>query len=447
MSNKVQAELIHLIGEYVALRFIIPEVTEGVEVEGDQLYAIFAVDKSGSMQGSPMNDAKGAAESLTTKFRKLDIPVSVIPFDNGAKDYSSENVGYDKIITKIQHLYASGGTIFCNVMNLINTKINQQNLKNIFAVWLTDGQDNHGLNTLIPIMDAYQAEYEKKGISISIHCIGFSSGHDATLLSKLSTSGTRQGSFQYVPEGGRIPVAVNNVFNLAFESTTWARFLAKEGVTYKVNIEKDETTKELKALVYVSENDIEDCKIELHKGAIVCEYDMDLARAESKNLEDLVFLVTAFISSKVVQALETGIDGTAARLRDLASLIFETDRRIDYLIEQSHKLRPYKQKQIQPYFNSTKELITHFNNIIGTLSKREITNEDFAKLNGLANSLFLKRKLEQKIAKESSGGLHALENSEIEVDLISQSYDISQITSEHRDAAPNAGICGISKKN
>lgn len=32
-----------------------------------------------------------------------------------------------------------------------------------------------------------------------------------------------------MPPGGRIPVAVNNVFELAFESSVWARFIGNNG--------------------------------------------------------------------------------------------------------------------------------------------------------------------------------------------------------------------------
>ena len=67
MSVKIGAELIHIVGEMVALRFELPTLSEGTEVESDSLYAMFAVDKSGSMSGGPMNDAIGAAESLTSK--------------------------------------------------------------------------------------------------------------------------------------------------------------------------------------------------------------------------------------------------------------------------------------------------------------------------------------------------------------------------------------------
>ena len=134
MLAKINAELIHIVGEMVALRFELPTFTEGVEVESDGLYAIFAVDKSGSMSGGPMNDAKGAAESLTAKFKKDDVPVTIYPFDSKMREYNSETEGYDPIIEKIKALNAGGGTIFANVLNAIKAKIEAKSLKNIFCV-------------------------------------------------------------------------------------------------------------------------------------------------------------------------------------------------------------------------------------------------------------------------------------------------------------------------
>lgn len=62
----------------------------------------------------------------------------------------------------------------------------KKSLSNVYCVWLSDGQDNKGLNTLIPIMDDFKVEVENSGASSAVHCIGFSFDHDATLLTKLS---------------------------------------------------------------------------------------------------------------------------------------------------------------------------------------------------------------------------------------------------------------------
>ena len=97
-----------------------------------------------------------------------------------------------------------------------------------------------------------------------MHCTGFSSGHDDSLLTKLSQSGTRPSTFQYVPKGGRIPVAVNNIYTLAFESSIWVRLTGAGDSSSKVIIDSEDKTS--KALVSISENDLEDLKVGIHKG-------------------------------------------------------------------------------------------------------------------------------------------------------------------------------------
>lgn len=92
----------------------------------------------------------------------------------------------------------------------------QKSATNVYCVWLSDGQDNKGLANLVPILADYKEELDNNGISSAIHCIGFSEDHDAELLNRIIGSGTRAGTFQFVPSGGRIPVAVNNIFELAF---------------------------------------------------------------------------------------------------------------------------------------------------------------------------------------------------------------------------------------
>ena len=439
MSAKIGAELVHIVGEMVALRFEIPTITEGTEVESDSLYAIFAIDKSGSMSGGPMNDAKGAAESLTTKFRNADIPLSIYPFDSKMREYHSETEGYDSIVEKLKALHAGGGTIFKNVLDAVKTRIIERDLKNIFCVWLTDGQDNNGIATLEPVMAEHKAYFESYGVSIAIHCIGFSSGHDANLLTSLSQSGTRPGTFQYVPEGGRIPVAVNNIFTLAFEGSTWARFIGGQA-SYKVIIENEAGVN--KALVYISENDMEDCKVEIHKGSTVASFEIEPTRSDFRSIEDIVHLVTAFIASKIATALEKGIDGSMGRLKELEGIVHEAQRRLNGLRQDCSSLRPYKRKQLEPFFLATNELIEVFKSTI--TKEGNLDNVAFANLNGLANKVFLKRNLEKKIAKEAGDNYKILFDSDDAIEHLAKQFDFKSFEERNREYLASRNFkCGL----
>lgn len=213
----LKSELIHVAHEYVAIKFEIPKIDE---TDGDQLYAIFAIDKSGSMNGYPIEDARGAAANLVGRLKKIEIPITIFTFSHVFEEMSSIEHGYDAMIAKINCLKGSGGTEFKNVIEAMRVLILTKNLKNVFCVYLSDGDDDDGLDALVPLMNNFKKEMEDSGVSIAVHCIGFDEYHNADLLTRLANSGTKPGTFQYVPDGGRIPIAVNNVCNLASENST-----------------------------------------------------------------------------------------------------------------------------------------------------------------------------------------------------------------------------------
>ena len=264
------------------------------------------------------------------------------------------------------------------------------------------------------------------------------------MLTALSQSGTRPGTFQYVPEGGRIPVAVNNIYTLAFESSIWARLIGAGDSSYKVIIENEANS--YKALVYLSENDLEDCKIEIHKGELVNVVDIEPCRGEHRSIEDIVHLVTAFISSKISAALDKGIEGAKGRLQELAETIDEAERRLNSLYQDCSSLRPYKRKQLYPFFTSTNELIADFKKVVG--APGNIDNIQFANLNGLANKVFLKRSLEKKIMKESGENMKSLFESDEKVDRIIGEFDKNALEEKYSNYLSTRNLkCGLSSES
>lgn len=129
----MRAELIQLVNEYMALRFEIPS-QEGEVVEGEQLHVFFAVDKSGSMSGGPIQDARGALSSLIGKFQKTGVPTTVYLFSNKLLEMSSEEVGYSGMLEQVGVLKAGGGTLFGPVLTAMHERILQNNLRNVFCV-------------------------------------------------------------------------------------------------------------------------------------------------------------------------------------------------------------------------------------------------------------------------------------------------------------------------
>ena len=439
----IPAELIYLVSEYMAVRFQIP-TRSGENFEASGLHAFFCVDKSGSMAGSPIRDTKGALISLVQKFQKVHVPITVYLFSNKMQELSSENEGYTAMLQEAENLRAAGGTLFGPVIESMQQKIREKSLKNVFAVWLTDGQDNKGLSSLVVKMDCFKQEMENNGISIAVHTIGFSPDHDASLLTKLPQSGTRPGSFQYVPPGGRIPVAVNNVYELAFVSTTWARIISPSNV-YKIDIEKEEEL--LRGTAYVSENDLEDCQIEIHRGENIELLKLDTYRGETKDFKELVLLVTNFISNKIIQVLEISGEKAAGSLREMRPLIEEMDRRIESLVQEARKFRAFYRKQIQPYFSSTKDLLHQYYTTLRDNSGVQLSNIQLASLNNLAHKNSLKRNLEKKIAREFGRNLDNLNDSEKQIEEIVKNLEKNEMETRYKGKVEQYGECLLTTRN
>jgi hypothetical protein len=443
----IPAEVIHLFGEQIALKIHIPEAAESKEEILD-LHAIFALDKSGSMSGGPIRDAKGALLSLINKFQRERIQVTIYLFASQFICLSSEELGFEELIDRVEALKAGGGTLFGPVIDDMNERILKNGYENVYCVWLSDGQDNKGLKQLMPFMNKFKDSLDEQGISAAVHTIGFSADHDAGLLNKLCNSGTRTGTFQFVPVDGRIPIAVNNVFELVFESSTWAKFVQSNGIVKKIKLDEDESNdKRLIGTIYVTEQDIQECKLELHRRGTTVYYNIEFQRSETRDISETVYLVTSFISAKIQEALEEGGELTIARLQQIRPLIDEMDCRITDLYASIKKLRVFQRKQLEPYLNTTRDLLNNFYTLLREKAGRNMSNMDLAQLNNLANRTVLKKSLERKIARRAGQNLDFLNKSELEIEEIVKSFNLDELNKQYQGQIDKYGECVISCKN
>lgn len=178
-----------------------------------------------------------------------------------------------------------------------------------------------------------------------INCLGFSYGHDANLLIELSKSGTKRGLFLYVQEDERIPIYINNLFNIVPNSSINIKLFTKSRNPNKikffesdiedctciatVEFEKNEKTNELDCWVTVLMKDIKDCTYiaQVCKGATLRNYKLvfqgRLIHPEKDNIRDFVFYLNSFLASKIKHALENGVNEAKTRLKGSAILIDE----------------------------------------------------------------------------------------------------------------------------
>ena len=93
-THDIDAKLFTLMEDYIALRFQF-QAKMAEHADLSKVHIFFALDKSGSMSGGPIKDAKNALISFVTKLRKMDVPITVIAFDSFFKVSESEALGYD----------------------------------------------------------------------------------------------------------------------------------------------------------------------------------------------------------------------------------------------------------------------------------------------------------------------------------------------------------------
>jgi hypothetical protein len=85
------------------------------------------------------------------------------------------------------------------------------------------------------------------------------------LLGTLTNYGTKIGTFQYVEQGGRIPVAVNNATEFLFQSLAWGQYIGDNDTVIKLEINDDEKNPDFHhGVVYLNKRDIAEPKIEIY---------------------------------------------------------------------------------------------------------------------------------------------------------------------------------------
>ena len=429
-ESTIEGDLYHLTPGYCGLEFKLPS-----EVESIPTHAFFALDRSGSMNGSPIIDARNALSTFVSKLQKLNIPITVYAFNHFCEEQSSNVIGYQGLETYCRSITAKGQTNFHLVLKCIAIKMRELGCKSGFIVFLSDGKDTMGLEHLRASLEKFKKLVEDNNMSVGVHCIGFSEEHDAYLLGTLCRWGTKEGTFQYIPKGGRIPIAVNNTFEYVITPSASATYTTNKGshklklhalqITHTTgeNTHSGENTGGLQSTIYLDKSEFaESLKIGINLCIKGENKIVNLVGKEQtfSSIAQEVHFFCDFVSHIILELIEEGMEykNLSYLLKNVKPVAIQMRERIKDIMERVSRLKSLERKQLIPFLESSNDLITGLYTVIATSAGKEVTNIQMAQLNALAFQNSLKRSLEKKLEKKAGNNIIMLKEIEAEINRI-----------------------------
>lgn len=158
-------------------------------MSGQKTLMILAVDRSGSMSGSPLRQVNFALENIFARTKNND---SIIPYIL-AYDHTCNHM------PKYTPLQVGGGTsfgvVFDEIVSTCRTHVDK--VDNVIVIFMTDGQDGNTTSqkTMMDNFKYYLGLAWQK--PITIHTIGFGGNHDFNFLDNIRKLGTSEGAYRY----------------------------------------------------------------------------------------------------------------------------------------------------------------------------------------------------------------------------------------------------------
>lgn len=172
---------------------------------------IFVLDRSGSMSGKKMDQAKDAAKFVLNNLREGDT-FNIVAYDSAVESFKPELQKYDDEMRKaalgyIEGLYAGGSTNIDGALSTALANIKDASRPN-FVIFLTDGLPTHGETNEAKIAAAAKAKNTMRA-----RIITFGVGYDvnARLLDRVSRDNF--GQSEYVRPNENIEAQVSRMYN------------------------------------------------------------------------------------------------------------------------------------------------------------------------------------------------------------------------------------------
>lgn len=276
-SNILQGKLVLLHDDKPVYQNVIGQL----EVDTSTLektLILATIDVSGSMDGSPLNQAKMALQSfidivyqhdtLQLEIIKYDTSTSVIKIDkNRAQALSKSDV---------DRIKSGGGTSFgAAFRQIIQTLESYKNsdITNVVVIFLTDGQDgdsDRGPQRTAKFKTTLLQTWTK---GLTINTVGFGSSHDADFLFQLKECGNNQGAYRFADPSensdslyGKISSLMTGIENSSSSITIVGdtHVISKYQNKYWINMKKTEVLNQLQVKInnkdYTVELEISDAE-------------------------------------------------------------------------------------------------------------------------------------------------------------------------------------------
>ena len=184
---------------------------------------VLVIDVSGSMSGEKLDLVKKTLEFLLTQLGPND-RVSLVTFNGSGRKLIKltccDEAGKKKFSNLIRGLNADGSTNLVEGLNYGLCVLSGRRVVNQSSaiILLTDGQDDMSATSVARAKEVI--EKVKVAKEYSIHCFGYGSDHDATLLNAISDS--KSGGFYFIDQFESIAQAFANclgeVMSILFDS-------------------------------------------------------------------------------------------------------------------------------------------------------------------------------------------------------------------------------------
>ncbi|KAG0251670.1 hypothetical protein BG011_007458 [Mortierella polycephala] len=201
--------------------------------EQKEAFFNICLDTSGSMSGAAIQCAKEAMQRLITHLiHNCAVPPSRITIYLYSTVCFVRRLGVEEADKRwLSSVNASGGTSFACVFNEVVrvTEIKIQQIGrtdvdiDVTLFFFTDGADGDP-GHLRPAKENLEKLLKNTPrLESTVHTFGFTSGHDAKLLSWLTSTGTENGCFQYIKESGAIKSSMSTTLDLLGDSAMVAQ--------------------------------------------------------------------------------------------------------------------------------------------------------------------------------------------------------------------------------